>query len=101
MKNKTLVKAFAAAKTRIENNLSYYICYALEDEVYFEHLSREAADEARTIISNRLEPFSILEDWVKAHVFSITHEYTKTEDWCKEMRLYRVRWLDSLIEEFN
>lgn len=84
------VRALRAARERIEHNNNHLVCYALED-------SREDKEGlVRKEIHRRLGTHDFVNDWLyKEH--GIPWALFTDEN----MRIYRLRWIDSLIEEYS
>lgn len=98
MKNPELVKAFKAAKWYIESNKERFICCALQEASFDHSISYLEYLNAKNLIETRIGSDIALEEWLSEHILcSDTQHMIMSE----EMRLYRLRWLDSLIAEFS
>jgi len=86
---KDIANAFRAARKRIESKNNYHICIALEDSRHF------ARREAKRIIERRLGRYVSVTHWIDSK--GLITETTSSSD----MRDYRLRWLDALIQEFD
>ena len=87
-----IAEAFRAARKIVDSGAEDFICCALQisDARY--------SIEARHIISSRIKPYGTLNDWLKRNYEpSESHSHKNG----RQMRLYRLRWLDALIEEFS
>lgn len=102
MKNKELVKAFKAAKPYLKNDLEEFICYSLYQAFSDKKITYQQRDKAIEIIHDRLGNVSNCVSWLRWNIEDFDHRWAEdTFEGCEEMRAYRLRWLDSLIEEFS
>ena len=102
MKNPYLVIAFTEAKKHIESKESRFICYALRDAFLDGKISERIRQEAIDIIETRLGTDCIyIGSWLYANIPECTPEYLCSSEGKEQQRLYRLRWLDSLIAEFS
>mgnify|MGYP000703372474 CR=1 FL=1 len=83
-----IAAAFRHARQRIECRYNTFICVALLDS------RAPAYKKARRIVQKRIHPHVELDHWVKVQC----PEAHLTE---KNMRAYRLAWLDELIKEFE
>lgn len=98
MKNPELVKAFKAAKRRIEQNSATYICFALEAAHDYGTIDWSVLDDARRLVEDRLLPYTTLESWLhnKHHI-----PYASSSAYLAKIKATRIAWLNSLIKEFS
>lgn len=106
-KNKQLARAFRIAKTYVAGD-QQYICHALLFKVV-DDLPERQCKAAQSLIESRLKvPFVALfetnscEKWLSRNIPGLTYSYLAYTDKGRlEVKAYRLRWLDSLIEEFS
>lgn len=82
------------ARQAIATHAHDYICNALKDQTVYYAPASDAID----IIMERMEGLDPLSDWVWARVLQRDTECYPSYD---DMHAFRLRWLDSLIEEFS
>ena len=92
MANKKIAEAFRRARAQIRSGRQEFICNAL---YVSKAPGREAAQRVvmRRIKAGGLCWGSTLDTWVRV--------YVGVEPTLEQMRAYRLRWLDALIEEFE
>lgn len=102
MKNKELAKIFKQAKKLIKNRESDFICYAIDEIEEGGHIyNANMCDTARNLIHKRMWTSHTLEGWLSWYCRQEFHWLVYSKEGKKQMRLYRLRWLDSLITEFS
>jgi len=101
--NKEIAEAFRAARSYIEGSKESYICLALTAARHAGQITIPQSLAARAIIENRLGDRSYVTTWLfdKVPGFRDWYEKSLVIERIKELRLYRLRWLDALIEEFD
>ena len=101
--NKQIARAFREARVYIENSQQTYICSSIYALGQTGKISTDVSAAARDIISVRMDQMKYLEGWLYANSESFKAWYQRTNfsDLRNQMRLYRLRWLDALIEEFD
>lgn len=88
-----IAAAFRDAKVLIESGIQTYICCALQNVVANDGLL------AKNVIRQRLgNDYHTLNSWLR-DVAGVSWRLTEHSD--RQMRLYRLRWLDALIKEFS
>jgi hypothetical protein len=80
--NRSAIHALKLARRRIEYQWNSYICAALP--------YNEFGFAMRDLIHTRLNPHDTISSWLRAQGFNLTQD---------ELRLYRLQWIDLLIEE--
>lgn len=93
-----IAEAFRDAQKRIQSRHNTYICFALRD--CCAKAKKEATGVVRSKMNVNDETFS-LEGWLLKHSIAKHSWIYGTEEAREQMRLYRLRWLDALIEEFG
>ena len=105
MKNKKLVLAFQLAREEIRTGREEYICFALRDLYYQSKIGAAAYFCAVRIITKRLGDCDItVRTWLYRNVpefQSWVDNVNNKNTVIRELRDYRLRWLDSLIEKFS
>lgn len=102
MKNPELVKAFTAARPLIKSGDHSFICFALDDISCWDRTLVSPVCLAKQLIRTRLAGYYNCETWVAHNVPStILNHLFNTYVGRKQMREYRLRWLDALIKEFS
>jgi len=100
--NKQIAAAFRRARVLIEDRREYFICCAIAGSV--EKGTQTAHNKAESIIATRLGGrFKTAEYWLwnNHSGYAKWSESVSADERCNQMRLYRLRWLDALIEEFE
>jgi len=108
--NKQIAEVFKDARQALMNNRFRYICHCISFDRYNLgrvstvgwYAQRDARNSARAVISERMgsHEHDSLETWLaNQNIPGLT--YGKLMTMSREMREYRLRWLDSLIKEFS
>lgn len=85
-----IAEAFRAARARIKAGQNSAICLALQDS------GHEARNAARRVVQRRIGKRLYVYQWL-IDVAKVPHDLITYEN----LRAYRLRWLDALIEEFS
>jgi len=101
--NKQIAHAFREARPYVEDRRQKYICAAVNDAASAGKISVGVSDAATDIISDRMSHKLFLESWLYANSrsFAEWEDRADRDEQFEQMRLYRLRWLDALIEEFD
>ena len=92
--NKQIADAFRVARFLIETEYHKFICFALPNTV--------TGGAARSVIETRIGSSAALGHWVRVNIPGALDDWENNPQFFTEqMRLYRLRWLDALIEEFD
>ena len=94
---RALAEAFKEARKRIESRRCHYICYALKGALDERKIDCWAAQSAGNLILDRLSPYNTVEGWLMGSA-GVPVRFAQNAELSRE---YRLRWLDSLIEEFS
>ena len=87
-------------------DVQIYICHAIEEVAFkkkiYDVTTRRYAPykRAKLIIQQRIDPHYDLENWVLGHVKGASRALNKRRK-ISQMQVYRHRWLDALIQEFE
>lgn len=100
---KQLAKAFREARPYIEDHSDSYICCAIAEVWAAGKISKKVSYAATNLIAERMNQKVFLESWLyqNSPEFQDWYDLADREEQFKQMRLYRLRWLDALIEEFG
>lgn len=101
-------EVFKLVRARISLKLDRFICCALESSV---HLNPTDSERVKDIIHSRMQMskyrktemglYGTLESWLYLyHNIGLGSNFSSDQKQ-EQMRLYRLRWLDSLILEFT
>jgi len=101
---KEIAAVFRAAKKYLWNGRAYgpnpgnwvYICFAIDDTRRQGGKSGQAADNATSVIQDRLTPRGCVDSWL-AHEAKVDVSLLHPAN----VQAYRHRWLNALIEEFS
>jgi len=88
--NKQKVAALKVARKRIESGLRWYICTALP--------KTDAGKAPECVVSDRLDGNHTLEGWLYYGGHATWDDIDANPE---RMRITRLAWIDSLIEEFS
>lgn len=92
-----IAQAFRDAVPLIKSGRISWICWAVQESAGVTSLKRAAAAEAAVqIIQQRLRGNGTVEGWLMGHADVDMDDLTKEN--CRE---YRLRWVQSLIQEFS
>lgn len=112
MKIKSLGDVFAATLTAMRRGIdknghcrlrSNYICDNIWD-VYLEadtQEGKELCEQARALIRERIGCRFSVGYWLVDNVPAARKVFVEDVDWEAQVNLYRLRWLENLVEEFK
>jgi len=99
--SKTHVKVLREARAIIENGTKVFLCNALTfRKTDYSETEGVAASELVQLIAKRLGHSNSLEMWMRKHHPSLMPRVL-TSYHTEQLRLTRLAWIDSLIEEFK
>ena len=105
--DKQIANAFRKARVYIENSTQRYICYALNTAYCRNEITFLTRNKTLGIIDSKI---GVKSSETMSHDSRLIANHPGFTKWynsnCNEfreaqMRLYRLRWLDALIEEFD
>ena len=98
--DKSLAHAFRLAQSMIATGHQWYICEALIHLYARRQIQGWEYERARNIIQTRLGDSITVEEWLERNVTD-GNVYLWADNPTGILKDYRLRWLDSLIEEFS
>jgi len=100
--NKQIADVFREAKVIIAESDTRFICNAIDAQFEGGKVHIKLTSAASSIICERIFPKVTVESWLQANSPEFSTWYnTRPSDYREQLQLYRLRWLDALIEEFE
>lgn len=87
-----MAEAFKAAQKYLPKQ--HYLCFSLSKAGEVNPSIRTACAMAQKEVRRRIRPHTVVNSWLKKQGHCATTSY-------EDMKVYRHRWLDSLIAEFS
>ena len=97
------IDLLTAAKKRIQNWETEYVCYAIDSVCYMRGPGlatprlEAVAQRLRDVIHGALRRHATVTAWLDDKHLNF-HEVTRNRHWC---RLYRMAWIDSMIKQLR